>query len=135
MLAPSPAGAASQLVRAASRNPVRQAAAERPKQAPACAHPVNAIHGVATTLSQAAAYCLSASQLTYSRAGRLPGSAPSCHIAEPGANWLGINWPQRANSTARLAYRGVAWSQPKNPKCSTQLTLLGCTSQGYGRPY
>ena len=40
MLAPSPAGAASQLVRAASRNPVRQAAAERPKQAPACAHPV-----------------------------------------------------------------------------------------------
>ena len=35
-LAPSPAGAASQLLRAASRNPVRQAAADRPKQAPAC---------------------------------------------------------------------------------------------------
>ncbi len=37
ILAARPPGAASQLLRAASRKPVRQAAADRPKQAPACA--------------------------------------------------------------------------------------------------
>ena len=36
MLAQSPAGAAVQETRAASRKPVRQAAADIPKQAPAC---------------------------------------------------------------------------------------------------
>ena len=45
-LAPSPAGAASQLVRAASRNPVRQAAADRPKQAPACVRVCTQLHQV-----------------------------------------------------------------------------------------
>ena len=37
MLMPRPAGAVSQDRRPASRNPVRQQAADRPKQAPACA--------------------------------------------------------------------------------------------------
>ena len=37
MLVPRPAGAISQLTRRASRKPVRQDAADRPKQAPACA--------------------------------------------------------------------------------------------------
>ena len=49
MLMQSPAGAASQVRRLASRNPVRQQAAESPKQAPACVTPSTCQNGTLAT--------------------------------------------------------------------------------------